>query len=85
MIERVDGPIIRFSLGHPELWRDGLIHDLEGEERLYVKLYLKRPDGSDLKGLKLAAHVINLANEIDSSLFCGREGLVKIRGLRRES
>ena len=72
MIERVGGPIIGFNLGHYELWQDDLIHDLGGERMLYIKLHLKRLDRFDFKVLKLTAHVIDLTDKIDSSLFYGR-------------
>ena len=85
MVERVGGPIVELGLGHPKLWWDSLVHDPRGEGRLCAELRLKGAGRSNLEGLELTAHIIDLVGEVGSSQFGGRKELAEVRGLRRKS
>ena len=85
MVESVNGPIIKLNLRHLKIWWDGSVHDLEGERRVCAELHLEGIGKSDLEGLELMTHIIDLTGEVSSSQFSGKEGLMKIRGLHRES
>ena len=48
------------------------------ERRLHVELHLEWSRGSNLEGLKLVAHVINLVDEVIPSLFSEGERLMEV-------
>ena len=85
VIERIGGAIVELGLRHSKPQRDGLAHDMGGERWFCIELHLEGSDGSDLEGLKLVAHIVDLADKIGFSLFSRRERLVKIGGLYSES
>ena len=84
VVERVGGPIIKLGLGHSKLWWDAIIHDLGGERRVSIELCLERAGRSDLEGLELTVHIIDLASEVDSFQVGRKEGSVVVRGLDSE-
>ena len=85
VIERIGGAIVKLGLGHPELRWDDFTHDVRRERWLRIELGIKGVRGSDLEGLKMAAHVIDLVSKVDASQVYGRKGFMIVRGLDGES
>ena len=84
VIERIGGAYMELGLRHSKLQRDGLAHDMGGERWFCIELHLEGARRSNLEGLKLTAHIVDLASEVNSSQVDGRKEFMVVRGLDSE-